>query len=163
MRLLKAGPLTIRDIEDDVLTEKEHLWASRKPSKRALQLAFYTGVLTVSERNGMLKTYELMTRHFGWEKPPKPASRDGESPPICSTARCARRAWSASTSICHLDAPSKAAVRRLIEARVRQQGIAAGRARRRRQAGALGAARGAGERRRGRRDRSCTSSRRSIP
>ena len=36
MRLLRAGPLTIRDIEDDVLTEKEHLWQSRKPSKRAL-------------------------------------------------------------------------------------------------------------------------------
>jgi hypothetical protein len=28
-----------------VLTEKEHLWASRKPSKRALQLAFYTGAV----------------------------------------------------------------------------------------------------------------------
>ena len=41
MRLLKQGALTIRDIEDDVLTEKAHLWASRKPSKRALQLAFY--------------------------------------------------------------------------------------------------------------------------
>src|SRR5512138_2987593 len=74
MRLIKAGPLTIRDIEDDVLVDKEHLWQSRKPSKRALQLAFYTGALTISERNGMLKTYELMTRHFGWEKPPKPAS-----------------------------------------------------------------------------------------
>ena len=23
----------------------------------------------------MLKTYELMTRHFGWDKLPKPASR----------------------------------------------------------------------------------------
>src|SRR6201994_588724 len=66
MRLLRAGPLTIRDIEDDVLTEKEHLWQSRKPSKRALQLAFYTGVATVSARQGMLKTYELTTRHFGW-------------------------------------------------------------------------------------------------
>src|ERR1700722_18029668 len=38
MRLLrKDGALTIRDIDDDVLTEKVHLWASRKPSKRALQ------------------------------------------------------------------------------------------------------------------------------
>src|SRR3954462_15021465 len=44
----RDGPLTIRDIEDDVLVEKKHLWASRKPSKRALQLAFYTGVLTIS-------------------------------------------------------------------------------------------------------------------
>src|SRR5471030_1627290 len=50
------GALTIRYIDDAVLTEKVHLWASRKPSKRALQLAFYTGVVTVSERNGMLKT-----------------------------------------------------------------------------------------------------------
>jgi uncharacterized protein YcaQ len=74
MRLLKRGPLTIRDIEDDVLVEKSHLWASRKPSKRALQLAFYTGAVTISERNGMLKTYELMDRHFGWDKMPKAAS-----------------------------------------------------------------------------------------
>src|SRR5947207_6688011 len=75
LRLIRRdGALTIRDIEDDVLTEKEHLWQSRKPSKRALQLAFYTGEVTISERTGMLKTYELMTRHFGWDKPPKPAS-----------------------------------------------------------------------------------------
>src|SRR5260370_33499863 len=70
----KDGALTIRDIDDDVLVEKQHLWASRKPSKRALQLAFYTGALTISERNGMLKTYELIERHFGWDKAPKPAS-----------------------------------------------------------------------------------------
>src|SRR6195256_5881739 len=70
----KGGPLTIRDIDDDVLVEKDHAWASRKPSKRALQLAFYTGRLTVSERAGMLKTYELMDRHFGWDKRPRPAS-----------------------------------------------------------------------------------------
>ena len=74
MRRLRDGALTIRDIEDDVLTEKEHLWASRKPSKRALQLAFYSGMVTVSERNGMLKTYDLMQRHFGWDQPPRAAS-----------------------------------------------------------------------------------------
>ena len=45
MRLIRRdGALTIRDIDDDVLVDKEHLWASRKPSKRALQLAFYQGV-----------------------------------------------------------------------------------------------------------------------
>src|ERR1700742_3555398 len=70
----RGGALTIRDIDDDVLVDKEHLWASRKPSKRALQLAFYTGVVTISERNGMLKTYELMERHFGWDRLPKSAS-----------------------------------------------------------------------------------------
>jgi uncharacterized protein YcaQ len=121
MRLLRRdGALTIRDIEDDVLVEKEHLWQSRKPSKRALQLAFYTGMVTISERNGMLKTYELMTRHFGWDRPPKPASaREG-------TAYLLDRALRAQgivslDSICHLDAPSKNAVRRLIDTRVRRK------------------------------------------
>src|SRR5258705_6246319 len=69
-RIRKHGPLTIRDIDDDVLVEKDHAWASRKPSKRALQLAFYRGEVTVSQRTGMLKTYEVMSRHFGWGKPP---------------------------------------------------------------------------------------------
>ena len=68
------GPLTIRDIDDDVLVEKDHLWASRKPSKRALQLAFYNGEVVISARAGMLKTYELTARHFGWATPLRPAS-----------------------------------------------------------------------------------------
>src|SRR6185369_11619429 len=42
-----GGPLTIRDIDDDVLVEKNHPWASRKPSKRALQVAFYRGLVTI--------------------------------------------------------------------------------------------------------------------
>src|SRR5882724_10909430 len=36
----RDGALTIRDIDDDVLVDKQHPWASRKPSKRALQLLF---------------------------------------------------------------------------------------------------------------------------
>jgi uncharacterized protein YcaQ len=121
MRLLRRdGALTIRDIEDDVLTEKEHLWQSRKPSKRALQLAFYAGEVTVSERTGMLKTYELMTRHFGWDKPPKPASVSETTAYLLDRALRAQGIVSLD-SICHLDAPSKAAVRRLIEARVRRK------------------------------------------
>jgi uncharacterized protein len=115
----RDGPLTIRDIEDDVLVEKKHLWASRKPSKRALQLAFYTGVLTISERNGMLKTYELMSRHFGWDKPPKGASAREVTAYLLARALRAQGVVSID-SICHLDAPSKPAVRRLIEARVRR-------------------------------------------
>ncbi|WP_063692171.1 winged helix-turn-helix domain-containing protein [Bradyrhizobium stylosanthis] len=119
MRLLRAGPLTIRDIEDDVLTEKEHLWQSRKPSKRALQLAFYTGVATVSERQGMLKTYELMTRHFGWDKLPKPASARDITTYLLDRALRSQGVVSLD-SICHLDAPSKKAVASLIAARVRR-------------------------------------------
>jgi uncharacterized protein YcaQ len=120
LRLIRRdGALTIRDIDDDVLTEKEHLWASRKPSKRALQLAFYTGVLTISERNGMLKTYELMARHFGWDRPPKPASAKEASAYLLDRALRAQGVVSLD-SICHLDAPSKPQVRRLIEAGVRR-------------------------------------------
>lgn len=119
MRLLRAGPLTIRDIEDDVLTEKEHLWQSRKPSKRALQLAFYTGAATVSARRGMLKTYELMTRHFGWDQLPKPASPKDITAYLLDRALRSQGVVSLD-SICHLDAPSKKAVAGLIASRVRR-------------------------------------------
>jgi uncharacterized protein len=123
MRLIRRdGALTIRDIDDDVLVEKEHPWASRKPSKRALQLAFYQGLVTISERNGMLKTYELMARHFGWDtppgQPPKPASARETHAYLLDRALRAQGVVSLD-SICHLDAPSKAAIRRLIESRVR--------------------------------------------
>jgi uncharacterized protein YcaQ len=75
IRLIREnGPITIRDIDDDVLVEKEFLWASRKPSKAALQRAFWNGILTISERTGMLKTYELTDRHFGWTTWPKAAT-----------------------------------------------------------------------------------------
>ncbi len=119
MRLLREGALTIRDIEDDVLTEKEHLWASRKPSKRALQLAFYTGAVTVSERNGMLKTYDLMGRHFGWVKPPKAAS-GGEITAYLLDRGLRSQGVVSLDSICHLDAPRKKAVQTLLARRVRR-------------------------------------------
>lgn len=119
MRLLRAGPLTIRDIEDDVLVEKEHLWQSRKPSKRALQLAFYTGAVTISERQGMLKTYELMNRHFGWDKLPRPASAREITAYLLDRALRAQGVVSLD-SICHLDAPSKKPVAGLIASRVRR-------------------------------------------
>ena len=119
MRLLRQGALTIRDIEDDVLTEKEHLWASRKPSKRALQLAFYEGKVTISERNGMLKTYALIERHFGWERPPKSATASETTAYLLDRALRSQGVVSLD-SICHLDAPRKTAVRRVIDMRVRR-------------------------------------------
>jgi uncharacterized protein YcaQ len=115
----KDGALTIRDIDDDVLVEKQHLWGSRKPSKRALQLLFYTGVLTIGAREGMLKTYELMTRHFGWDKLPKPASANEGLNYLLDRALRAQGVVSLD-SICHLAASSKPAIRKLIEARVRR-------------------------------------------
>jgi uncharacterized protein YcaQ len=119
MRLLKQGALTIRDIDDDVLVEKEHLWQSRKPSKRALQLAFYTGAVTISERNGMLKTYDLMSRHFGWDKPPRAAS-NGEITSYLLDRGLRSQGMVSLDSVCHLDAPRKKAVRALIARRVRR-------------------------------------------
>jgi len=70
----KEGAVTIRDMNDDVLVEKTHPWASKKPSKKALEVAFYAGQVVIAERLGMLKRYELTLRHFGWDKMPKRAS-----------------------------------------------------------------------------------------
>ena len=119
LRLAKVGPLSIRDIDDDVLRDKDHEWASRKPSKRALQLAFYEGVLTISERTGMLKTYDLTLRHFGWDQLPKAASATEKIAYLLDRALRSQGIVSLD-SICHLDAPSKAMVRKLIEGRTRR-------------------------------------------
>jgi hypothetical protein len=119
-RIRKHGALTIRDITDDVLVEKAHEWASRKPSKRALQLAFYRGLLTISERTGMLKTYELMTRHFGFPRLPAPASEREIGNYLLDRALRAQALVSVD-SICYLDAARKPVVRRLIEERVRRK------------------------------------------
>jgi hypothetical protein len=73
-QIRRNGPISIRDIDDEPV-EKDHPWASRKPSKRVLQYGFYSGVFAISERVGMVKTYELMDRHFGWPPRPRPATR----------------------------------------------------------------------------------------
>src|SRR4026208_2123617 len=105
-------------------SEKAQAWASRKPSKRALQLAFYRGLVTVSQRTGMLKTYELANRHFGWERPPKAASEAEilHSPP----ERALRSQGVVSLdSACYADPRRKPGVRRLIETRVRRKELVA--------------------------------------
>jgi uncharacterized protein YcaQ len=75
-RIRDDGPLSLRDIDDQVLEEKDHPWASRKPSKRLLNYGFWVGDLTISARTGMLKSYELTTRHFGWDASPPAATLD---------------------------------------------------------------------------------------
>lgn len=62
------GPISIRDITDDILVEKDHEWSSKKPSKKVLQLLFNRGELVISERQGMLKKYEITERHFGTDQ-----------------------------------------------------------------------------------------------
>jgi hypothetical protein len=118
-RLRKEGALTIRDIDDDVLVEKHHPWASRKPSKRALQLAFHMGLVTIAARTGMLKTYELSERHFGWEQRQRPATESQINEYVLDRALRAQGVVSLD-SVCYMDASRKPAVRALIERRVRR-------------------------------------------
>ena len=121
LRLIRAGgPITIRDIEDDVLVEKEHLWASRKPSKGALQLAFWNGVVTISERSGMLKTYELMERHFGWDTAPKPAGERQGYDYLIDTALRSQGVVNVD-SIVHARKYIRPAVKARLDARVRRK------------------------------------------
>jgi uncharacterized protein YcaQ len=124
LRLIKKmGPISIRDIQDETLVEKDHPWASRKPSKRALQLGFFTGALTVSERVGMLKKYELSDRHFGWPKPPPAASEKEMLEYLLARALRSQQLVSLD-SICHLDAPLKPKIKKLIEMLVRKKELA---------------------------------------
>ena len=121
-RIRADGPLTIRDIDDDVLVEKDHPWASRKPSKRALQIGFYTGDLTISARTGMLKTYELTNRHFGWTKRPRPATAGQYAEYLVGRALASQGIISLD-SICYGEANRRKAVTALLEAAVRRKAL----------------------------------------
>lgn len=114
------GPLSIRDIEDKRLVEKDHEWGSRKPSKRALELAFFSGRVTIAERIGILKTYELTERHFDWDQSPRPASENQINAYLLDRA-LRSQGFVSLDSICHLNAPAKAAISDLIEKRVRNR------------------------------------------
>jgi len=119
-RIRKNGPLTIRDIDDDELVEKDHAWASRKPSKRALSLAFFKGMVTVSERVGMLKTYELICRHFGWSRLPPSASTSQTIDYLVDRSLRSQGLVSVE-SVAYLNSKVKKDVRRAIEKRVRRK------------------------------------------
>ena len=119
-RLKREGPLSIRDIADDELVEKHHPWASRKPSKRVLQLMFYQGLVVVSARQGMVKTYDLTARHFGWERMPRPATERQVTTYKLDRALRSQGVVSLD-SICHLEPSAKPSVLALIESRVKRR------------------------------------------
>ena len=121
MKLIKTdGAISIRDIEDDVLVDKDHAWASRKPSKKALQVAFNGGELIISERQGMLKKYELPERHFGWDKKPKAATATEILDYQIERALRSQGVISIE-STCHLEkAQNKKDVQKRLELKVRQ-------------------------------------------
>jgi uncharacterized protein YcaQ len=61
-----------------------------------------------------------MERHFGWDKPPKPASATETSGYLLDRALRSQGIVSLD-SICYLDAQRKSAIRRLIEQKIRRQ------------------------------------------
>lgn len=120
-RLIKKnGPVSIRDIQEDVLVEKDHAWASRKPSKKALQLGFNQGKLVISERVGMLKKYELADRHFDWDKKPRTASEEELNEYLLERA-LRSQALVSLESICYLEPSRKAAMKALIQKHIEKQ------------------------------------------
>jgi uncharacterized protein len=68
----------------------------------------------------MLKTYELMTRHFGWERLPKAAPESEILNYLLDRALRSQGVVSVD-SVCYLDAARKPAMRRLIETRMRRK------------------------------------------
>jgi uncharacterized protein YcaQ len=119
-KILKNGPVAIRDIKDDELKEKEHDWDSKKPSKRALQMGFYTGEFVVSRREGMLKIYDLTERHFKWSKKPKAVSDKMYTDYIIDRALKAQGIVSLD-SICHLNNSQKKAVQVNLQNRIKNE------------------------------------------
>jgi uncharacterized protein YcaQ len=119
-KIRKDGAISIRDIDNDELVEKDHPWGSRKPSKRVLQYGFYSGHLTISERAGMLKTYELMDRHFGW--PPRPKAATERQIAAYKLDRALRsQALINTSSVLHQKVKMPADIAALIETRVRKK------------------------------------------
>jgi uncharacterized protein YcaQ len=118
-RIRRGGPITIRDLDHGVVADKDYTWGSRKPSKRALETAFYKGLVTISRRTGMVKTYELLPRHFGWDRLPRAASEQETLDYLIDRALRSQGIVSVD-SICYQDPARKPAMARLVESRVRR-------------------------------------------
>ncbi|MCS6762009.1 MAG: winged helix DNA-binding domain-containing protein [Candidatus Devosia symbiotica] len=117
-RLRREELLSIHDIADDTLVDKNHPWVSCKPSKRVLEMLFYQGLFAVSARQSMLKTYDLMARHFGDAGLPRPATVRQILAYKLDHALCSQGLISLD-SICHPEPSSKTAIKALIDSRVR--------------------------------------------
>ncbi|MCB9994533.1 MAG: YcaQ family DNA glycosylase [Hyphomicrobiaceae bacterium] len=121
-RIEEEGPLSSADFQNDRLVEKAHLWASRKPSKNALQSGFYSGRLAIARRKGINRYYDLMERHFGWEKLPKPATRLQKRDYEIDRALTAQ-GFVSLDSICHLTPAKKPEIEERIERRVKRRDL----------------------------------------
>ena len=95
-RIRENGALTIRDIDDDVLVDKDHPWASRKPSKRALQVAFSPGDGDDQPADRHAEDLRTHRPAFRLGEAAGGGDRSARSSPTGWSAGCARRGWSAS-------------------------------------------------------------------
>ena len=121
-RIRRGGAVSIRDLDGDTRIEKTHAWGSSKPSKRVLESLFYQGLVTISARSGMVKTYELLTRHFALAR--RPAAASPREILDYQLERALRSQGLVSLeSICHLDVPSRGPMLRVIEGRVRRKAL----------------------------------------
>lgn len=119
-RIRRDGAISIRDVDDDQLQDKDHPWASRKPTKRLLQLGFYNGQLAIAERQGMVKSYEVIDRHFGW--PPRPrAATPGQVAEYLLDRAIRSQGLISAASVMYPWLRFSPQIAALIEARVRQK------------------------------------------
>ncbi len=117
-QLSRHESLSVDDFDDDPggkrRVDKDHPWASRKPSKRVLEYLFHRGDLVIAKRQGMRKHYALASRHFGWKKVPEPASAEGVlAHRILGHLRS--QGIGNLESICHLSPKLKSSCRKLLE------------------------------------------------
>lgn len=61
-RLKEEGALDLSAFEANPKAVKRHAWASKKPSKAALEWLFFAGEVMISRRQGMRKFYDLTER-----------------------------------------------------------------------------------------------------
>lgn len=118
--LTQSGPISIRDIKDDIPIEKTHAWGSTKPSKKALQLGFYKGDFVVSERDGMLKKYDLTDRHFEWKSKPSAVKKVDYLNYLINRSLKSQGIISLD-SVCYLNSKLKQEVMAIIDLRIKRK------------------------------------------
>ena len=119
IRRIKAeGPVTMRDMDDSIEGKKNDWWISAKPSKKVLQFGFYSGKLTISERIGMLKKYELFDRHFNFQKKLAIPNETARINYLIDRSLKSQGVVSLE-SICHLNNSDKKSVFKTLEQRVK--------------------------------------------
>ena len=117
-RIKRNGALTIRDIDDDKLREKDH--EGRAASLPSVRCSSPSSAATHG-KPARGHAEDLRADNAAFRLGPLAEARAGKRPHGLSADRALRAQGIVSlNSICHLDAPRKAAIRKLIGQRVRR-------------------------------------------